>query len=138
MKAHMKYLVRVFLFNSFSLWLVSEIFPALTISGGWQSLLFAGFVLSVLTLLVAPLLRILFIPINLLTFGLLSWFINVIVLYLLTLFVPGVSITAWTFPGAEFFGFVIPQIALSSFLSYILVSLGVSMLANLLHDMSEG
>lgn len=134
----MRYLIRVFLFNSFSLWLVSEIFPALTISGGWQSLLLAGLVLSLLMLLVAPLLKILFIPINLLTFGLLSWFINVIVLYLLTLFVQGVNVVAWTFPGTEIMGFVIPKIAFSSLLSYILVSLGVSFLANLLHDVSEG
>ncbi len=134
----MRYLIRVFLFNSFSLWLVSEIFPALTISGGWQSLLLAGLVLSLLMLLVAPLLKILFIPINLLTFGLLSWFINVMVIYLLTLFVSGVNVVPWTFPGAKLFGFVIPEIAFSSLLSYILVSLSVSFLANLLHDVSEG
>ncbi len=100
-------------------------------------LLLAGFVLSLLMLLVAPLLKILFIPINLLTFGLLSWFINVIVLYLLTFFVSGVKVTAWTFPGASFAGFVLPEIAFSSFVSFILVSLAVSALVNLLHDISE-
>lgn len=133
----MKYLLRVFLFHSFSLWFVSQILPALRINGGWQVLLFAGFVLSLLMLLVAPILKILFIPINLLTFGLLSWFINVIVLYLLTFFVSGVEVTAWTFPGWSFAGFVLPEIAFSSFVSFILVSLAVSMLVNLLHDISE-
>ncbi|MBI5018681.1 phage holin family protein [Candidatus Gottesmanbacteria bacterium] len=133
----MKYLLRVFLFHSFSLWFVSQILPALRINGGWQVLLFAGFVLSLLMLLIAPILKILFIPINLLTFGLLSWFINVIVLYLLTFFVSGVSVTAWTFPGWTFAGFVLPEIAFSSFVSFILVSLAVSMLVNLLHDISE-
>lgn len=133
----MKYLLRVFLFHSFSLWFVSQIIPALVINGGWPVLLLAGFVLSVLMLLVAPLLKILFIPINLLTFGLLSWFINVIVLYLLTVFVSGVSVVAWTFPGLEIAGFVIPQISFSSFISFILVSLSLSMLVNVLHDISE-
>ena len=66
---------------------------------GWPVLLMAGLVLSLLMLLVAPLLKILFIPINLLTFGLLSWVINVVVLYLLTVFVSGVSVVAWTFPA---------------------------------------
>lgn len=99
--------------------------------------LFAGFVLSLLMLLIAPILKILFIPINLLTFGLLSWFIDVIVLYLLTFFVSGVQVTAWTFPGWSLAGFVLPQIAFSSFVSFILVSLAVSMLVNLLHDISE-
>ena len=133
----MKYLLRMFLFHSMSLWLVSQLLPALVINGGWQVLLLAGFVLSLLTLLVAPILRILFIPINLLTFGLLSWCINVIVLYLLTIFVSGVQVIAWTFPGITVSGFVIPQMAFSSFVSFILVSLSVSMLVNVLHDISE-
>ncbi|MEK7533311.1 MAG: phage holin family protein [Patescibacteria group bacterium] len=133
----MKYLLRVFLFHSFSLWLVSQIIPALVISGGWPVLLMAGLVLSLLMLLVAPLLKILFIPINLLTFGLLSWVINVVVLYLLTVFVSGVSVVAWTFPGLSIAGFVLPEIAFSSFISFILVSLSLSMLINVLHDISE-
>lgn len=138
MGRRMKYLVRVFLFHTFSLWLVSQIVPALVISGGWQILLFAGLILSLLTLLVAPLLRILFIPINIITFGLLSWVINVIVLYLLTLFVPSVAIVAWTFPGATWVGFVIPKIALSYPMSLVVVSIVVTFLVNILHDISEG
>lgn len=134
----MKYLIRIFLFNTFALWFVSELFPALSINGGWQTLLFAGFILSLLMLLVAPILKILFIPINILTFGLLSWFINVIVLYLLTVFAPGVAIRAWTYSGSTFAGFVIPQIELTSLFAFILVSLSISFLVNLLHDISQG
>lgn len=134
----MKYFVRLFLFSTFSLWFVSQIFPALTIADGWQTLFIAGFVLALLTIGVVPILKILFIPINLLTFGLLSWFVHVIVIYLLTIFVSGVAITAWTFPGFSAGGFSIPKIAFSSFASFILVSLSVSFLVNLLHDISEG
>lgn len=133
----MKYLLRVFLFNSFSLWLVSEIFPALSITGGWTVLLLAGIVLALLMTLVTPILKILFIPINLLTFGLLSWVINVIVLYLLTVFVSGVRVVAWDFPGFVFSGFVIPALSFSLPLSYILVSLALSFLVNILRDISE-
>ena len=133
----MKYLIRVFLFNTFALWFVSQLLPALTVSGSWQVLLFAGFVLSLLMLLVAPILKILFIPINIITFGLLSWFINVIVLYLLTVFVPDVSIHAWRFPGVSVAGFVVPPLSFSYVVSLILVSLSVTFFANLLHDISE-
>ncbi len=133
----MKYLLRVFLFNSFSLWFVSQVLPALEIHGGWQVLLFAGFVLSLLMLLVAPILKILFIPINIITFGLLSWCINVVVLYLLTIFVSDVSIHAWQFPGLQWAGFVVPPVALSYVMSLILVSLSVTFFVNLLHDISE-
>src|SRR3989344_2115270 len=136
-KDPMKYLLRVFLFNSFSLWLVSEIFPALSITGGWHVLLLAGIVLALLMLLVAPILKILFLPINLLTFGLLSWTINVIVLYLLTVFVPWVRVEAWEFGGFSFGGFVIPAISFSLIASYILVSLSLYLLVKVLRDISE-
>lgn len=134
----MKYLIRVFLFHSFSLWLVSQIMPALIIQGGWTVLLFSGLILSLLMLLVAPILKILFIPINIITFGLLSWCINVIVLYLLTIFVPNVSISAWDFPGGMWAGFVVPQIHLTYGIALIAVSLLVSFFVNVFHDISEG
>jgi putative membrane protein len=134
----MKYLLRVFLFHSFSLWLVSQIIPALAIHGGWTILLFAGFILALLMLLVAPILKVLFIPINIITFGLMSWAINVIVLYLLTVFVPSVTISAWLYPGFSWGGFVIPPIQLSYAAALIVVSLAVSFLVNVLHDISEG
>jgi len=77
------------------------------------------------------------IPINIITFGLLSWFINVIVLYLLTMFVPDVSVQAWRFPGVSVAGFVVPPLSFSYVVSLILVSLSVTFFANLLHDISE-
>lgn len=134
----MKHLLRVFLFNVFGLWFTSQILPSLVISNNWQSLLTAGLVLSILMLTVQPLLKILFIPINIMTFGLLSWLINVIVLYILTIFVADVTVRAWTFPGATSFGFVIPPIHLSYYVALIVSALTVTFFTNLLHTISEG
>ncbi len=133
----MKHLVRVFLFNVFGLWLTSQVLPTLMVTTGWQTMLFAGFILSLLMLIVAPMLKILFIPINILTFGLLSWLINVIVLYLLTLFVPEIQIREWAFPGASWAGFVIPQIQIAYFPALVLTSLAVSSITDVLHYVSE-
>lgn len=133
----MKYLLRVFLFNVFALWLTSQIIPGLIISGSWQSILFSGLILSLLMLIVAPLLKILFIPINIITFGLFSWFINVIIIYLLTIFVPDITVQPWTFEGIQWGGFVIPPFELSYFISLIVVSLTVTFISHILHDISE-
>ena len=133
----MKYLVRVFLFNVFALWLTSQLVPGITISGGWQMMLIAGLVLSLLMLVVAPILRILFIPINILTFGLVSWFINVIVLFLLTILLPQVTITAWTYQGLSFAGFVVPSLIISYPISLIGTSLFITFFSNFLHRVSE-
>lgn len=133
----MKYLLRVFLFHCFSLWLVSQVFPALILKGGLSVLATAGGILSLLMLLVRPILKILFIPINIITFGLLSWCIDAIVLFLLTIAVPEVIIRAWTFPGITWAGFVLPSMHLSYAVALVLVSLSVSAMVNMLHDIAD-
>lgn len=133
----MKYLVRLFLFNVFAIWFTSQILPALVIVGSWQVIIVAGFVLSVLTLIVQPILRILFIPINILTLGLLSWLINVVVIYLLTVLVPEVLIKPWTFPGFSWEGFSVPPFHLTYIVALIIVSVSITFFSNLLHTISE-
>lgn len=133
----MKYLIRVFLFNLFGIWIVSQIVPTITVSGGWQVLVLAGITLSLLMLIVKPILKILFIPINLLTFGLLSWFVNVIVIYILTILVPEVSIRPWQFSGGAWAGFVIPAIHFTYFASLVVTSLAITFVTNILHQLSE-
>jgi putative membrane protein len=133
----MKYLLRCFLFNAFALWLTSQIIPGIQVSGGWQGMLFTAGILSILMLIVQPLLKILFIPINIMTFGLLSWAVNVIVVYLLTFLAPGVVITAWNFPGYSFAGFVIPSFPVSYLVSLIFITMMLTLMTNILHDISE-
>lgn len=133
----MKYLLRVFLFNTFGLWLVSQVIPTLVISGGWQVFLLAGFILSILMLVVKPVLKILFIPINILTLGLFSWFVNVMVLYLLTLLFTDVAIHAWNFPGLSWQGITISPRVFPYVVSLIITSLALTFVTNVLHSMSE-
>jgi putative membrane protein len=133
----MKHLVRSFLFNVFALWFTGQLIPAFVISGSWQTTLVAGFVLSLLMLVIKPILKILFIPINIITFGLLSWVINVLVVYILTLLVAQIEITAWTFPGFSAWGFVIPSVSLTYIASLILCTFSITFFSNLLHSVSE-
>ncbi len=53
------------------------------------TLIIAGVVLTLLEKLLRPILKILFLPINVVTLGLFSLVINVFILYLATYFVPG-------------------------------------------------
>ncbi len=121
----------------FGLWFTSQIITSFTIRDGWQILLLAGLVLSLLMLTVQPILKILFIPINLITFGLLSWSINVVVIFLLTILVPEVEITEWTFPGFSWAGFVVPSVEFNYILTLVSVSLMITFFTNLLHKASE-
>lgn len=135
--SRMKLFIRTFLFCAFALWLTSQALPTLRTDGTMATLLFGGLVLSLLMLLVAPLLKILFIPINIMTFGLLSWLVNVAILYLLTIFVPQIAVVPHTFPGVSWAGFVIPPFHASWGIALILSSLFVTAVTNLLHRVSE-
>ncbi len=134
----MKHLLRIFLFNVFALWFTSQLLPTLIVPNGWQAMLLAGLTLSLLMLIVKPILKILFIPINIITFGLLSWMINVIVIYLLTLLVPEIQVHEWLFPGASWAGFVIPAFQFTYFLALIATSLLITIITDVLNYVSEG
>jgi len=133
----MKYILRCFLFNAFSLWLITQIIPGIQINGGWQGTLITSLVLTILMLIVRPLLKILFIPINIMTFGLLAWAVNVIVVYLLTFLVPAVVITPWQFPGFSSYGFIIPPFPVSYILSLTIITVVLTIFTNILYDISE-
>ena len=133
----MKYLVRVFLFNVFALWFTSQLLPTLLIAPGWLTIVFAGFILSLLMLFVRPMLKILFIPINIITFGLFSWVVNVVVIFLLTFFVPEVQVKEWQFPGGTWAGFVAPSVHIPYWAALIITTFVITVIAQILHKVSE-
>jgi len=58
----------------------------------FTTLLIASVVLTILNSIVKPALKILLLPINIITLGLFSWVINVLILWLLIAIVPGFHI----------------------------------------------
>ncbi|OGH11459.1 MAG: hypothetical protein A3B38_01440 [Candidatus Levybacteria bacterium RIFCSPLOWO2_01_FULL_36_13] len=118
----MKPFVRNSLFNAFSIFFLSQVLPGVHISGGIATYLFGGFALTVLFILLKPLLNILSMPLNLVTLGFFSFLTNVIIFYILTVLVIGISITSFTFPGISYVGFVIPPIYFNTLFAFVLVS----------------
>jgi uncharacterized membrane protein YvlD (DUF360 family) len=133
----MKHLIRIFLFHVFALWVLSEVYAGFDIAGGVKNVLIAGLALSLLMLITKPILKILFIPINFLTFGIAGLFIDVIVVYLLTLLMPEVTVSQATIPGFSFAGFVIPSVHLTYIWSLIFISASITIMTHILHEVSE-
>lgn len=133
----MKYILRVFLFNVFAIWFVKELYGGFVVNGGPGMVLTAGVVLSILMLIVKPILKILFIPINFITFGIGNWFINVAILLLLTVILPEVIVREYMFPGLSWQGFMIPSMKFSYVWSLIIASISLTVIAHMLHGVSE-
>lgn len=68
------------------------------------TLIIASIVLTVLQQIVRPALKILFLPINLITLGFFSWVINVLIMWLAVALVPGFHIDKVTLFGMQFGG----------------------------------
>lgn len=86
---------------------------------------------------VAPILKILFIPINIITFGLLSWLVHVVLLYVLTLFVSSVQIIPMTTDSFSYAGFVVPPIHFTYVLSLVVSAIAVWLISTTLTKLTD-
>ena len=118
----MKNFLRNTLFNSFAIFAISQVLPGVKVEGGLITYFLGGVALTLLLVLLRPILNILTLPLNIVTLGFFSFLTNVIIFYLLTLFVTGISITSFTYPGLSYAGFVIPRIYFNTLFAFILVS----------------
>jgi putative membrane protein len=133
----MKYMARMMVFHMFAIWFTAMLVSSLHISGGLWGYILSAFILTLLNLIIAPMLKILFLPITLLTFGILSFLLHTVILYMLTLLSPTISITPWTFDGFAWSGFIIPAIRFSYAATLIITSLLLTWMTQLLHYLSE-
>jgi putative membrane protein len=93
--------------------------------------------LSVLFFIVKPILNIITLPLNIITLGLFSFVINAVILYLLTIFVPRISISAFAFSGYSSLGFVIPAFSVNTFFAFIFASISLSLVVGFLRWLTK-
>jgi len=84
----------------------------------WTTILIAGVVLTLVNLIVKPILKLLTLPINIVTFGLFSVVINIGLLWLVTWLVPGFEIQPMVIGGLHL-GYIGTLIAISIIISLI-------------------
>lgn len=106
---------------------LSNMLSGVVIRGGFFTYIVAGFALALLFMIVKPILSIISFPLNLVTLGLFSSLTNIIILYLLTVFVPQVKIMEFTFHRASFAGFIVPTIHFNTFFAFVIASIVLSL-----------
>lgn len=87
--------------------------------------------------LLVPILKILFLPLNLLTLGFFAWVTNVLALYALTTIVSDFQLAPYTFPGYSYNGFNLPPYDLSPFLVAVVVSFLIGVITHFLQWLSH-
>ena len=118
----MKHILRGTFINSLSLFLVSIAFSGLVIKGGFPTYILAGAILTVFSILFDPIVKLITLPFNIITLGLLSFLTTLVSLFVLSLFFQNIKITDFVFRGFSFAGIEIREILFSGFLSFIAIS----------------
>lgn len=131
----MRKLLRHFVIDTAALYFVSQFVRGLNFDGGVATIFLAGAVLALTTMLIKPLINILLLPLNLITFGLFKWIAHAVSLYLVTLIVPGFSIEGFSFLGFESYWFSIPPLNLAGALAVVAFSFLISLFSSFFHSL---
>jgi len=132
-----KAILRNFLINLGALWVTSQAIPALSIDGGIKGLAVGALAFMGANIILVPLIKILLLPLNLLTLGIFAWLANVLALYLLMLAVPYFQLLPYQFPGFSWGGFIIPSLNLSTFQAAILISFVIGLIIHFLQWLTK-
>ncbi len=133
----MKHLIKSFVLVLVTAYIAYRLIPTVDFGNDPQTILVLLGGLWVITQIVNPLFSIVLLPINLITFGLVSFILNITFIFALINFLPNFTIKAYNFPGSNIYGFVIPAINLTQIATIIALALIITLVYKALHLIFE-
>jgi putative membrane protein len=129
-----KRLLRIFIVESVVLYLITQITTGLVFENGVTGLFYTAFALSIASLFIKPIINLLLLPLNLLTFGVFRFLTNAITLFLVDLVLSQFSITSFFFKGYRGNLIVIPTLGTPSGpFSYLAFSFLISFVTTVIY-----
>jgi len=133
-----KKILRVFVIETTALYLTSVWIQGLVFQKGPQSIVLTGFALAVAALLVKPIINILILPINLVTFNVFKSTSHAITFFLVDLALAEFSITSFRYPGLTSELLDIPPLFFEQGVAaYLAFSIVVSVIAYIIYWLME-
>jgi len=112
----MKTILKKILLNTLAIGVVSQVAPGLSYGNDLKTLLTAALALALINAFLRPFLKILLLPITVITLGLMGWLVNVVVLYVTSLVVSGFEIMAFDLQVGD------TSLVLNRFWAFVVVS----------------
>lgn len=133
----MRHYLKTVILTVVTFYIIYTFIPVFTLPKGPENifLVIGGF--WVLSQIIKPIFSLVLLPINLLTFGLVSVIINITYLFALENFLPGFAINAYDFPGLDYEGIVLPAMSFSEVTTVILIGFALSLIQKILHIIFE-
>lgn len=127
-----KKILRSIIIIALSIYLSSQILKNIHYSSSLNILLSASLVLAIFEYLVKPIVKLLLLPITILTLGLTKILINTLGLYFSTYFIDDFVIDNINLINLQPFGISIPNIKAQGFIAYMVTSVLINIVYNLL------
>ncbi len=128
----MKGAVKHIFLYAFALFITSSMFDGLTLSGGFQTLLIGGILLAIGFKILRPVINIITLPFNMITFGLFSILTTAFILFLITLVYPSIHVAPFYFHGFNSFGVEIHPFQVTLLLSYVIISATIYLITKIM------
>ena len=124
----MKTIIRNTAIYMYALFLLPKLIPGVEVDGGLLTFLLGGLALTIMFFVIKPILNIISFPVNILTLGLFSIVMNALIIYLLTIFLTDISVSAFTYERTQWAGFSTPDIAFNTFFAYLYTAIVLSVI----------
>lgn len=130
----MKHIIRIFIIEGVTLYLVSQITTGLHFANGTTDLIITAIGLTIASLFVRPIINLFLLPLNLLTFGFFRFLTNAITLFLVDLVLNQFSIGGFFFKGYPGTLIVLPSVGFPAGpLSYLAFSFVISFITSIIY-----
>ena len=124
----MRFLVKKIIINYLILNILLSFYPGMIFTEGLKGLIVTASILSIINFLIKPILKIVLIPFNLVTFGLSSWLLNFFSLIILVLVSPYATITNFEISKFDFWILHLTNFRLNIILSIFIASIIINFL----------
>lgn len=133
----MRHYVKSILITIASIYITYLVVPTISLGTDPKNiLLFAGG-LWIISQIINPIFSLVLLPVNIITFGFVSLLLNVAFVFALLNFLPGFSVSAYNFPGANVQGVILPPMAFNQITTIILVAAIITLFQKILHIIFE-
>jgi uncharacterized membrane protein YvlD (DUF360 family) len=129
----MKRIIRNYFIVSASLYFVNQVAEGLVFEKGAETFFITTAVLTAAMMFGKPVINLLLLPLNLITFGLFRWVSSAVALYVVTLIIKEFKIGNFYFSGFSTKWLDIPELKFKGFLAFIAFSFFLSLFSSFLH-----
>lgn len=133
----MKHYIRKVIVAAVSFYIAYNLVPTISLGTDPKNLLIVILGLVVISFVINPIFSLVLLPVNHLTFGLLMLILNIAFIFALLSFLPGFSVKAYDFPGANVQGVIIPAFYFNEIAAIILVAVIITLTQKVFHIIFE-